>query len=138
MVLRAGLLNKFNGNPPASHEAVRDFEIATSLNLPADYCEFLMQSNGGEGFIGNDSYLMLWRVEDLQQFNKDYEVAEYLDNVLLIGSSGGGEAYGFDIGKKPWPIVRVPFVGMESRLVESLAPTFSEFLEVLHASSTSS
>jgi hypothetical protein len=81
---------------------------------------------------------MLWRVEDLQQFNKDYEVDEYLDNVLLIGSSGGGDAYGFDIEKKPWSIIRVPFVGMEPRLVESVAPTFSDFLEVLHASSMSS
>ena len=137
-MIRADLLKKFTGNPPASHEAVSDFEIATGMNLPADYRDFLKRNNGGEGFIGEDSYLMLWRVEDLQQFNKDYEVAEYLDNVLLVGSSGGGDAYGFDIGQKPWAIIRVPFVGMEPSLVESVAPTFSEFLEVLHASSMSS
>jgi hypothetical protein len=138
MVTRADLLKKFNGNPPASREAVSEFAIATGLKVPTDYRDFLMKNNGGEGFIGDDSYLMLWRVEDLQQFNKEYEVEEYLDNVLLIGSSGGGDAYGFDIGKKPWPIIRVPFVGMEPRLVESVAPTFSEFLEVLNASSMSS
>ena len=97
-----------------------------------------MQTNGGEGFVGDDSYLMLWKVEELQQFNRDYEVAKYLDNVLLIGSSGGGDAYGFDVARVPWRVIRVPFVGMEPRLVELVAPTFSEFLEVLYASSMSS
>lgn len=131
MATRADLLKNFKGNPPASREAVDELEISKGMNLPTDYRDFLAKNNGGEGFVGERNYLILWKVEDLQPFNKDYEVANYLDNVLLIGSSGGGDAYGFDTEKKPWQVIRVPFIGMEPKVVESVAPTFYEFLQVL-------
>jgi len=133
MALRPSVFKGFNGNPGATHNAVQAFETSVRRTLPGDYRELLMQCNGGEGFIG-DNYLMLWRVEDLNQFNDDYDVESHIDDVLLIGSNGGGEAYGFDMAATPWRVIRVPFVGMAQRLVEHVAPDFSAFLEVLYES----
>jgi hypothetical protein len=51
---------------------------------------------------------------------------------LLFGSSGGGEAFAFDVrepGKTP--VVSVPFVGMDLNDIAPLAETFDGFLEYL-------
>lgn len=129
--MNAEILNKFNGNPAASSEAIETFEKSTGLTLPSDYTEFLRRMNGGEGFIGEDSYLVLWRVEELEEFNREYEVTDYCNGLLLIGSSGGGEAYGFDTRQTPWPVVQVPFVGMDHSLVENIGGSWNEFLTAL-------
>jgi SMI1 / KNR4 family (SUKH-1) len=95
---------KFAGNPGVSEPQVAAVQVALGLNLPPDYTDFFRRFNGGEGFVGNE-YLMLWKLEDLDQFNREYEVAEYLPDVLLFGSDGGGEAYGFQTGV--WEVIRV-------------------------------
>ncbi len=122
---------RFNGNPAASPEAIRDFEESTGLKLPTDYKELLRRTNGGEGFIGEESYLILWKVEDLEEFNREYEVGDYCNGLLLVGSRGGGEAYGFDTRQTQWPVVQVPFVGMDHSLVQDIGWSFKEFLTTL-------
>ncbi|HTU25207.1 MAG TPA: SMI1/KNR4 family protein [Pirellulales bacterium] len=133
MTEQSELLKKFAKNAPATDAAIGALEASTGLSLPPDYRLFLAEANGGEGFVG-ESYLMLWRVEDLESINVEYEVAKYLTNVLLIGSSGGGEAYGFDVGRVPWSVIRVPFIVMEANAQEEIAPTLSDFLELLYTS----
>src|ERR1044072_7362040 len=92
---RNRLLARFNGNPPSDTGAIRHFESESGLRLPDDYARFLQQTNGGEGFLGN-AYVILWRVEELIEMNKAYEVTEYAPGLFLFGSDGGGEAFAFD------------------------------------------
>jgi hypothetical protein len=47
--------------------------------------------NGGEGSVG-DTYVILWRIEELIEMSKAYDVAEYAPGLFLFGSDGGGEA----------------------------------------------
>jgi hypothetical protein len=101
------------------------------MRLPVDYREFLKITNGGEGFIGENAYVMFWGVDELVSMNKAYEVDTYVPGFLLFGSNGGGEAFGFDTRKKRWTIVQVPFVGMEWSLAERLGRSFKDFLEKL-------
>jgi cell wall assembly regulator SMI1 len=54
------LLAKFNGNPPADANSIRQLETDAGLHLPEDYAKFLQEVDGGEGFVGN-AYLILWR-----------------------------------------------------------------------------
>lgn len=124
------LLAKFNGNPPSKAVALRQFESESSFRLPHDYTSFLQQTNGGEGFIG-DSYLILWRMEELVEKNKAYQAAEYAPGLFLLGSDGGGEAFAFDMRSEAKPIVAVPFVGMDLRLIRPVAQSFEVFLEKL-------
>jgi len=92
-------------------------------------------TNGGEGFIGEEEYLMLWSVEELPSLNEAYEVQQYAPGLLLFGSSGGGEAYGFDTRKQCFEIVRVPFIGMTWDLAQPIATSFDLFMRTLYSGS---
>ncbi len=127
------LLAKFNCNPSAGVAVIRQFEAESRVRLPDDYAEFLRQANGGEGFVG-DAYIILWRVGELLEMNKAYQVAEYAPSLFLFGSDGGGEAFAFDTRSDAKPIVSVPFVGMELKLARPVASNFKAFLEELFKS----
>jgi hypothetical protein len=127
------LFAKFNGNPPSTIPAIRQFEIDSGVRLPGDYARFLQKANGGEGFIGN-AYVILWRVEELLEMNRAYQVADYAPGLFLFGSDGGGEAFAFDARSDVKPIVSVPFIGMDLNLVHPVAQNFATFLEVLSGS----
>ncbi|MDR1853538.1 MAG: SMI1/KNR4 family protein [Azoarcus sp.] len=124
------LLSKFNGNPPMNVSFIRKLESDSGLCLPDNYVRFLQQTDGGEGFIGN-AYLILWRVGDLIEMNKAYQVADYAPGLFLFGSDGGDEAFAFDMRTESKFIVSVPFVGMELELIQPLGATFNAFLETL-------
>jgi hypothetical protein len=124
------LLAEFNGNEGASLEAIKAAGDVLKVVFPNDYTAFLSATNGGEGMIG-ETYIMLWSTEELSELNTSYQVAEYAPGLVLIGSDGGGDAFAFDTRFTPWPVVRVPFVGMELACVEKIAPSFNAFLQGL-------
>ena len=125
------LLVDFNGNPGLSPSALSKFAQVAGFEIPEDYGAFLCRFDGGEGFIGGGSYLILWRLAELLQFNKEYEVDEYCPGLLLFGSNGCGDAFGFDLRAFPFPIVRVPFVGMAEDEIQVVSSSFAEFLRLL-------
>lgn len=124
---RSKILAEFSGNPPADGAAIHRFEVEVGFRLPDEYKEFLAIANGGEGFI-REAYMMLWRVEELAELNKAYQVAEYAPDLLVFGSNGGGEAFAFDRRSDPMAVVAVPFVGMEIGLANVVGANFSEFI----------
>jgi SMI1 / KNR4 family (SUKH-1) len=127
------LLAKFNGNPPADAASIRQFESEMGFRLPEDYGQFLRQADGGEGFVGN-AYVILWRLGELLEMNRAYQVAEYAPGLFLFGSDGGGEAFAFDTRTAARPIVSVPFVGLELKVARPVAPNFTAFLDELFKS----
>ncbi|HYA40391.1 MAG TPA: SMI1/KNR4 family protein [Syntrophobacteraceae bacterium] len=128
------LLDGFHCNPPASDSMVKAFGLRSGLQLPPDYIDFLKIANGGEGFIGKRLYLILWKIEDVLSFNVAYKVDDYVPGLILIGSDGGGEAFGFDKTMSPWPMVRVPLIGMDRSLIQVIALNFVSFLEFSYRS----
>jgi len=89
-----------------------------------------MNTNGGEGFIGN-TYVIFWKLEELESFNIEYEVYNYAQDIYLFGSDGGGEAFAFDQKVTPWSVIKVPFVGIDRKLCQIIAPDFYSFLKHL-------
>jgi len=126
------LLGRFNMNPGVSAADISRFETATGLKLPGEYAEFLEASNGGEGFVGPNSYAIFWQLQELQRLNVEYETAEYAPGLFLFGSDGGGEAFAFDTRTYPWLVVRVPFVGMDAKLARPMGDGFIAFLQRLY------
>lgn len=122
------LLARFNGNPPADAASIQQFESESGLRLPEDYRQLLRHTDGGEGFVGN-AYVILWRVGELLEMNRGYQVAEFAPGLLLIGSDGGGEALAFDMRTEAKPVVSVPFVGMSLKHTRLWGRTFGAFLE---------
>lgn len=82
----------------------------------------------GEGMIGENSYLILWKKSDIEELNDCYAVNEFLTNSVLIGSDGGDAAYGINEDGK---FFSVPFIGMDDDEVEIMGNNFEEFIENL-------
>jgi hypothetical protein len=118
------LLKKAEPAPAALLDLLR---TACNLDLPEDYLEFLKYSNGAAGSLPNGNHVILWQIERLVERNRAYEVEEHAPGIFIFGSSGGGEAYGFDT-RSSMQVIQVPFVGMDLNDVEALAPSFSRFL----------
>ena len=125
------LLSSFRGRGPVRTAEIERFRAETGVDLPRDYVEFLRRSDGGEGLVGPNAYVILWQLSELAELNNAYQVEEYAPGLLIFGSNGGGDAYAFDTLASGMPIVSVPFVGMERSLVRTLAPSFNDFLTVL-------
>ncbi len=102
------------------------------LEFPAEYREFLLLANGGEGFIGSSAYVILYRAEELWSLNNSYGFPVHVPGLVLFGSDGGGEAFCFDASTPGMPIVQVPFVGMARKTTSFFAASFAAFLEALY------
>ena len=114
-------------NDAASDTSIESLEHTLGCTLPSDYKDFLKFTNGAEGWIG-DEYFILWPIEEVMRLNNAYRVETFAPGLLLIGSNGGGEAFAFDMRYRPAPIVKVPFVGMDLSLVILLAESFEACL----------
>jgi hypothetical protein len=117
---------RFRPNAPASEEAIAALQSALGRPLPSSYLAFLRRANGGEGFVG-EWYAMLWRCEDLIEYNRDYQVEELAPGFCLIGSNGGGEAYAFNLSTGSSALLQLPFIGMESQYADEVASSFDSF-----------
>ena len=93
------------------------------------FVQFVNSYSSGEGMIGENSYLLLWEKEDIEELNDIYEVNEFMSDRILIGSDGGDTAYGIDIMGR---FFSVPFIGMSNEEMCYLGTTFCEFLENLY------
>lgn len=123
--------DSFCPNPPAATESLEALLRDTSASpLPDEYIAFLRRVNGGEGFLG-ENYAVLWRAEELVQFNREYETVEYAPQLFLIGSNGGGEAYAFDQTSGSSTLFFVPFIGMAYREIMKIADSFSVFVAAI-------
>lgn len=90
----------------------------------------MLVTNGGEGSIG-DSYLRLWKMEELVESNQDYGITECAPELVVIGSDGGGTAYGYDFRKEKPILVEVNFIGMDIDEPNYRTDDFYQFLDYL-------
>ena len=75
-------INKsWHSNPPCDQQIM--LSVGKLFPLPDDYKVFMLWSNGGEGNIGSQ-YLSLWKIEDLMQLNKEYQIQKYLSKNLWL------------------------------------------------------
>lgn len=125
------IFSKFRGKTPLVSAEIEQFESVAGFSLPAAYVRFLRRHNGGEGFIGQNSYIILWKLGELAEMNAAYHVSEFAPGLFIFGSDGGGEAYAFDVRTSAMPIVSVPFVGMDLSLAQVVALDFNDFLATL-------
>lgn len=116
-------------DPPASEAAIQKLLADCGLALPAAYLDHLRQSNGGEGDLAvQPCWVCFWSAEQIVEYNKDYEVAEYAPGFFGFGSNGGGELLAFKVSDSPdWPIYMIPFEIMEEEFAERVAENFQEF-----------
>lgn len=130
---RPEMWTEFKANAPADLATIKRVEEELGFRLPEDFVRFLQRMNGGEGMVG-EIYLSLWQVEDLLRRNKAYRADEAAPGFLIFGSDGADEAFGFDLRSPTKSIVCLPFIGMDWENAIPIAPTFTEFLDVVSTS----
>ncbi len=114
--------------PPATDELLQRVLSSLPLAPPDDYVAFMRGANGAEGPVGAEGYLQLWRLEELIELNREYQVEQFASGLLLFGSDGGGEAYGFLNRDGSVQIVGVPFVPLDIAQARFLGDSFEAFL----------
>ncbi len=55
------------------------------LALPGDYLAFMREHNGGEGPLGEKNYGRFFRLEELEEINKEYDVQNSWPGYVVIG-----------------------------------------------------
>jgi len=125
------LINGLSLNPPTTEKTINEVEKGLGIKFPCEYFELMKSANGVEGKIGENSYIAIWQIENLIQYNEGYAVAEFAPGLLIFGSDGGDTAYAFDTRDNSMPIVAVPFIGMDIEEITFIGNTFIEFLEYL-------
>jgi hypothetical protein len=125
------LTRSLTRKPGASATTIRETLAALGVTPPEDYVEFLLDSNGAEGFMPSGRYLMLDPVEYLVACNEPYGLGESGPGLVAFGSDGATMLYAFDIRESPVKIVEVDAVSMDLGPVIAHGRTFLEFLEDL-------
>ncbi len=115
----------------ASRASIAEAQLQIGHHFPSDYIEFLNRSNGAKGWVG-ESFLVLWSVEELVQYNAATQVNHFAPGLLLFGGDGGGEVYGFDMRAETAPVVQVPLIPLAWEEAIICGDTFTEFLEHLY------
>jgi hypothetical protein len=102
--------------------------------LPDDYLAAVIEFGGREGFLG-ETYLRLYRRQELVALNLAYDVPALLPKVIIFGSDGCGEAFGFLVGEAA--VCQVPFLPLAAQHLQRQGTTFTEFIRTLAASGES-
>jgi len=118
-------------NPGAAEAAINTLNNSCGGRLPESYLQLMAETNGLEGFVGEEAYLVLWPVEDIAELNDSYAMNEFAPGLLLIGSDGGDTGYAFDTRSDAIPFVEVPLVGMALDQMSVVGQSLKELLEHL-------
>lgn len=121
------VLTGFRPNGVASPERVQEVEAELGVELPDDYKAMLRAADGGEGPVGQESYVILWPVEDVVEHNRGYKPdPNYAPDLTFIGTDGGNEV--FAIRSSDGHFVAAPLIGMSPEAVDDRGATLEEFL----------
>lgn len=121
---------KFNDG--ISAEVINSAEKKLKIVFPKEYGDFMLKYNGCEGEIGEESYISLWKMEDLAELNESYSVKEFTPDFVYFGSDGGDMAYAFDFSDGKVSYVEFPFMSIHESDKEVLGSTLDEFFTTLY------
>ncbi len=99
------------------------------FRMDTDYISFIKTKNGAEGLIGNNSYVLLWNIEELIDLNPYYEGGVDCKELFFFGSDGSNFGYAFD--KKSGEIVGIDFLNISNEQPQIIANSFELFLQTL-------
>lgn len=91
--------------------------------------KLLLQSWIEEGFIEGKlstepEWYVLWHPDELEEFNKDYQINLYAPGFITFGSNGGGELL---VVNKIGEVFYMPIIGMASDAAIIIADSLQEF-----------
>jgi hypothetical protein len=102
-----------------------------AVTLPEDYIAFMLITNGLEGAIGEEGYVVILPIEEVAELNDAYEVMDLAPGLVLFGSDGDSIGYGFDTRSNEAVVVSISLIGMGWDGVEERWVGFLSMLQAL-------
>lgn len=98
-------------------------------NMNIDSIKQVLKSWISEGFLEGElsiepEWYVLWRPEELEEFNRDYQLAEYAPGFLTFGGNGGGELL---VVNELGEVFYMPCIGMAPDTAIKVANSLQEF-----------
>lgn len=110
---------------------IKEFVHSVDFKLPSDYLDFISKSNGAEGPVGQNSYLILLSIEELMNDYKVYQTDLFFPDYFVFGQDAADTAY--VIEKKTSHIHAIGFLAnSETDPPEFCGTNFLEFLRYLY------
>lgn len=103
----------------------------TQGRLPQGYVNLMAESNGYDGFVDVDQYLIVWPACEVIRLNEAYFTRVLAAGLLLFGTDGLNTGFAFDLREPEPTIVSIPLDGMSLARVVPRGRTFVDFLETL-------
>ena len=105
-----------------------------TAKMSFDMIKQVLKSWIDEGFLEGElsvqpEWYVLWRPEELEDFNRDYQLAESAPGFLTFGGNGGGELL---VINESGEVFSMPCIGVESGSATKIASTLQEFKCYMH------
>jgi hypothetical protein len=128
----SALTDQLEKRPAASLQAIRDRERELGIQFPPDYVEFMLASNGAEGFVGGGrAYIRIEPIEEMMNDRLQETLRDSWPGLVVFGSDGAGEAFAFDPRGGDVTIVMFPWIGHDEEEILLQGRTFTEFLRTV-------
>ena len=116
----------------ASKENIQDLQSKLDFRLPEDYIELMEEFNGGEGEVGESSWLCLFPTEDLLTVNKDYELLlKQIPDFFMFGKDAADTGFAFH--KEKGTVHSFGLMSdFETDPIDFCGNSFTEFIEYLY------
>jgi hypothetical protein len=111
-------------------QGAKEADLDAVPELPKDLRAFLLQHNGGLGMAGNRP-LDLWSAAQIAKEAQSQDVSLSIPGLLLFGSDGGAEGYGYLERLAKGRYGRISLLAAGVHEFEGLADSFEELLKAL-------
>jgi hypothetical protein len=119
---------------PAPQGLIESVEKEMDCTLPADVKEFLREHDGGTGTLGAQKRpIELWSIERIRDECDAQEVTRSVPGLVLFGSDGGEEGYGWFPRLRQNRYGRISLIAAGAHEFEALADSFAVLLDSLAA-----
>ncbi|WP_372811729.1 hypothetical protein [Pseudoalteromonas nigrifaciens] len=103
-------------------------------NMNIEAVKQTLKSWINEGYIEGElsvepEWYILWRPEELEEINRDYEILEYAPGFISFGGNGGGELL---VVNHHAEVFYIPSIGMSPDTAIKIAGTLEEFKGYMH------
>ena len=116
----------------AGDERIEQIEEEMDCKLPRDVKAFLREHDGGEGTVGaRKRPIELWSIERIRAECEAQEITRAVPGLLLFGSDGGSEGYGWLPRLERGRYGRISLLAAGAHEFESLGESFEELLRAL-------
>lgn len=107
-------------------------ETLDELPLPPDVRAFLEKHDGARGTVGpRKRPLELWSAEQIARESEEQEVTRATPGLLLFGSDGGAEGYGYLPRQQRGKYGRISFMAAGAHEFEGLGDSLDELITAL-------